>query len=72
MNSLTVEVSAFCAAHVGETIRGNDLYAHVIKNFPDIAPDTPARIMRGLRDRGMVSYVVPNKRKSEYIIREVH
>lgn len=71
-DSLTTVVSEFCAGHLGETVKGNMLYAYVVQRFPDIAPDTPARIMRGLRDRGLVSYVVPNKRKSEYIIREVH
>lgn len=71
-DSLTTAVSEFCAAHLGNTVKGNMLYAHVIKSHPDIAPDTPARILRGLRDRGIVSYTVPNKKKSEYVIHEVH
>lgn len=71
-SSLTTLVAEFCAGHLGETVKGNALHAYISQTMPDIAPDTPARILRGLRDRGIVSYTVPNKKKSEYVIHEVH
>lgn len=71
-SSLTTLVSEFCAGHLGETVKGNALHAFISKTYPDIAPDTPARILRLLRDRGIVSYTVPNRKKSEYVINEVY
>lgn len=72
MNSLAISVSEFCAAHVGETVKGNALHAHVTKYHPDIAPDTPIRVLRSLREQGIVSYRVGQRSKGEYLILSVN
>lgn len=36
-----------------------------------VAPDSPGRVLRSLRQRGLVDYYVSNRAKSEYTIRAV-
>ena len=71
-DSISEHVYQYCAANVGETVTAGSLYASVAKAAPhEIAPDSPARILRKLRDQGVVSYYVPERRKGQYIITSV-
>ena len=45
-----------------------DLLRWVLKYVPDVAPDSPARIMRLLSEEGELSYKVVSRSGSEYRI----
>lgn len=64
-------VSEFCAAHVGETITSTGLYNYVSAKV-ECRPGSESRILRKLRDLGVVSYYVPDRRKAVYHIKAVH
>ncbi|MCC6491525.1 MAG: hypothetical protein IT424_00720 [Pirellulales bacterium] len=48
-----------------------DLRSYVAQRDAAVAPDSPSRILRALRDAGQVDYVVTSRPKSEYLIRGV-
>jgi hypothetical protein len=48
-----------------------DLRDYVIERVPDIAPDSPGRILRELRLLGRLDYVVINRRQSLYQFRAI-
>ncbi len=71
-DSISEYVYQYCAAKIGETITAGGLYKFVAGAVThDIAPDTPARMLRKLRDNGSVHYYVPERRKGQYIITSV-
>lgn len=43
-----------------------DLRRHVRAQCADVAPDSPGRILRELRLRGLLDYIVVNRRQSLY------
>ena len=69
--NLAQAVSEFCAANVGETISAAGLYAYVIAKVV-CSPGSETRVLRQLRDKGIVSYFVPDKKKGVYHITGVH
>ena len=69
--NLAQAVSEFCAANVGETISAAGLYAYVIAKVV-CSPGSETRTLRQLRDKGIVSYFVPDKKKGVYHITAVH
>lgn len=42
-----------------------------VKQFTSLAPDSPGRVMRDLRQRGLCKYKLRNRRASEYEVIEV-
>ncbi|HXI47818.1 MAG TPA: hypothetical protein VNH39_04455 [Steroidobacteraceae bacterium] len=46
--------------------RAEELRNYVIAEAPEIAPDSPGRILRELRLRGRLNYTVLNRRQSLY------
>ena len=46
-----------------------ELLNYVVERLPDIAPDSPGRILRELRLLGRLDYVVLNRRQSLYQFR---
>jgi len=71
-DSISEYVYQYCAANIGETITASKLYTYIVgATGGEFAPDTPARILRKLRDQGVVSYYVPERRKGQYIITSV-
>lgn len=46
-----------------------ELREYVLERVPGIAPDSPGRILRAMRQLGMVNYVVINRRQSLYQFR---
>jgi ribosomal protein S25 len=45
----------------------DDLRQHVLGQVAQIAPDSPGRILRLLRERGRLDYIVLNRRQSLYL-----
>jgi hypothetical protein len=46
----------------------NELLAHVRKTHPTVAPESPTRIMRGLRSEGEINYESIKRAKALYRI----
>jgi hypothetical protein len=59
----------FCAGRYvigAPTFRMDDLRKYVMKAVPNTAPDSPSRILRNLRSRGLVRYTVKSRKDSLY------
>lgn len=50
---------------------GTDLYNYVKSECPDVAPGTPCRIIRRLREENRIDYKVLNRNESLYQMRWV-
>jgi hypothetical protein len=61
-------VMAFAIEHDWRAYHAEDLRVYVLERDPGIAPDSPGRIMRELRLRGKLDYVVLNRRQSLYFL----
>lgn len=60
-------VTTFINAHLGQEFRVEDLRTFVSKQTNGyIAPGSPDRILRALRQKKIISYVVVNRRQSLY------
>jgi hypothetical protein len=51
---------------LGGEFHVDQLRRYVGRHYPDTAPDSPGRIMRSLRGRKAIDYVVVNRRASLY------
>lgn len=60
----------FARAFVGQQFHADDLRRYVIGTMPEVAPDSPGRILRELRLEGRLDYVVLNRRLSLYQLTE--
>lgn len=69
--TLTNAVAEFCAAYVGETITAAGLHNYVAGKV-QCAPGSESRVLRELRKKDIVNYVVPNRQKGVYVITSVH
>lgn len=69
--NLSQAVAEFCAANVGDTISAAGLYTYVAAKVV-CSPGSETRVLRQLRDKGIVSYFVPDKKKGIYHITGVH
>jgi hypothetical protein len=56
----------FCKARVGRQFHAADLVTYVRAFASPVAPDSPSRILRDLRRRGLVDYVVVSRAQSLY------
>jgi len=61
----------FAQAHPQGVFHVEDLRLYVLDRFPTIAPDSPGRILRQMRQDGVINYVVINRRQSLYQFRTV-
>ena len=55
----------------GAQFHVEDLRRYVLARVPNIAPDSPGRILRSLRQDRLLDYVVINRRQSLYQFRKV-
>ncbi|MET0653678.1 MAG: hypothetical protein ABWY63_14300 [Hyphomicrobiaceae bacterium] len=63
-------ILTFRAERGFNTFHAEELRDYVIERLPDIAPDSPGRILRELRLLGRLDYVVINRRQSLYQFRQ--
>ena len=68
---LSDAIAEFCAANVGETITAAGLYGYVSSKVL-CSPGSETRVLRQLREKGVVNYVVPDKKKGVYYITAVN
>lgn len=59
----------FYSLHAGEAFHAEDLRTFVRDRAPEIAPDSPGRILREMRLKGHLDYAVINRRSSLYQFR---
>jgi len=59
----------FARQNTGRMFHVESLRVHVLKSAPDIAPDSPGRILRLLRQQGKLNYVVIDRRDSLYLFK---
>ena len=59
-------VLEFRDANLGRDFHAEELRAYVLGQAPEIAPDSPGRILRDLRLQGLLDYIVINRRESLY------
>jgi hypothetical protein len=59
-------IMEFHSLHAGESFHVEELRVFVRDQVPDIAPDSPGRILRALRLEGRLNYIIINRRDSLY------
>jgi Fe2+ or Zn2+ uptake regulation protein len=59
-------ILAFRSMHAGKAFHAEELRIYVRHHAPEIAPDSPSRILRLLREQGRLHYVVIDRRDSLY------
>jgi hypothetical protein len=64
-------ITAFCRARVGREFHADTLRRHVTAQVGVVAPGSADRILRDLRQRGVVVYSVVNRRQSLYRVDRV-
>ena len=64
-------IRRFAEAHPQSTFHVEELRQYVLDEYPTIAPDSPGRILRQMRQDGVLNYVVINRRQSLYQFRTV-
>ena len=58
----------FCRKRVGKTFHADDLRVFVMRNVGEVAPGSADRILRDLRQRGLINYHVLSRRDSLYYV----
>ena len=61
----------YAEGHTGKAFHAEDLRQFVLMFASEIAPDSPGRILRILRQEGKLNYVVINRRDSLYLFTPV-
>ena len=64
-------ILAFKAERPDGAFHAEELRDYVIERVPEIAPDSPGRILRLLRQGRLLNYVVINRRQSLYQFRPI-
>jgi hypothetical protein len=59
-------IMSFREDHAGALFHVEELRVFVREQLPEIAPDSPGRILRALRLEGRLDYVIINRRESLY------
>lgn len=65
-NNIGATVIKFCRRHKGRQFTGDCLRAYVSLRHLYIAPESPGRILRELKKRGVVDYELVSRAKSLY------
>jgi hypothetical protein len=60
----------FCRMRRGQTFYADELRQYVMRNVGSIAPASADRILRDLRQRGVVNYEVISRSKSLYLVKD--
>lgn len=68
---IAAAIIAWTRARVGQTFHMDELRRHLLGEVGMIAPASPDRILRDLRQRGKLKYEVLNRRESLYRVLEV-
>lgn len=63
---LAATVVRFLRSRVGKTFRASELLRYCTVLQPDIAPDSPSRIMRDLRLTRLIDYTLVSRQGSQY------
>jgi hypothetical protein len=66
---IAAHILAFYNERRGQAFHAEDLRQYVLEREPSIAPGSPDRILREMRLKGVLSYVVINRRASLYQFR---
>ena len=69
-DAIGASIVAFCRRRIGARFRMATLLECVMRGRK-VAPDSPGRILRHLRQRGVVKYVVVDRRQSLYRVTSV-
>jgi hypothetical protein len=64
-------ILTFKAERPDGAFHAEELRDYVIAQMPEVAPDSPGRILRLLRQEGLLNYVVVNRRQSLYQFRPI-
>lgn len=64
-------IVGFCRARLGQTFSADQLRQHVRMVVGEVAPDSPSRILRDLRQQGVVAYELVSRRDSLYRVTAV-
>jgi hypothetical protein len=67
-SKIALHILGFFEGKVGVEFHVAELLTYVRTRVPDLAPDSPGRIMRDLRAKNLISYEVVNRRDSLYRI----
>ena len=70
-NRIAGALVQFCSKRVGQLIHADDLRVFVSRNVGSIAPGSADRVLRDLRQRGVISYTVISRRHSLYLVNAV-
>ena len=62
-------IADFKETRANSTFHVEELRRYVLDRFPTIAPDSPGRILRQMRQIGALDYIVINRRQSLYQFR---
>jgi len=62
----------FCGEHEGQEFHADELRQHVADHVSKVAPGSADRVLRDLRQKGVVDYVVVNRAQSRYRIVPAH
>ncbi len=65
-SKIAQHIVTFCRRRVGSTFRMDELRRYVATRVRNTAPDSPSRILRSLRKKGLVSYRVESRKNSLY------
>ena len=66
---ITTAILDFCAPRIGCHFHADDLRRHVAQSVGHCAPGSADRVLRDLRQRGAIDYVVVSRSKSLYHLR---
>lgn len=69
-NAIGAHVLAFCRARIGREFHAQELRDYVARVHPT-APASADRILRDLRSRGLVAYVLVSRSKSLYRVESI-
>ena len=62
----------FCNDHEGQEFHADELREHVAENVSKVAPGSADRVLRDLRQKGVVNYRCINRAQSRYRIVPAH
>lgn len=64
--SIGTAVVSFCRERIGHEFYASELRSYVTARFPGIAPESPGRILRELKLRGVIDYDLVSRAQSLY------
>lgn len=68
VDNIGIVILRFCAEREGIEFHAAELREHVVARLPSTAPDSPSRVLREMRLKGLVDYVLVSRAQSLYRI----